>query len=209
MRPTDNPLHHEQEEPNHAADASKALIDSLMVDLMRNATKPALNELKDLGQINKIDLPGGWKNGTDYNNGQHSATYKEFHPAAAPDCQLGFYYRGHRTSESAGCNFHNLLQKPPHNLSEQELKSLGEIVRDKANPKDFTATSARTEDLNGKRVLMIEGEYTASKQVAKHMFIDSDGTGTAVQEVFFQADSKQYPKYSPAASDAMKSIKWK
>ncbi|MBX9725475.1 MAG: hypothetical protein K2X81_29020, partial [Candidatus Obscuribacterales bacterium] len=109
MRPTDNPLHHDKDEQNHAGDASKALMDSLMSDLMRNAIKPAVNELKDMGQISKMEVPGGWKTGADNNNGQHSSTYKEFHPASAPDCQLGFFYRGHRTSDNAGTNFHNTL----------------------------------------------------------------------------------------------------
>ncbi len=185
------------------------LMDDVMTAILMNATKPSSLELSDHGQVRKIDIPPGWEEGPNYDGREHSASYKEFHPAGDKDCQLGFYYRGRRTSEAAGKNFHDQLAKPPHALSADELKSVAEIIRDKSNPADFNTKSARTEDVNGKRVLILEGQYTANKQYAKHLFVDSDNTGTAVQEIFFQAPEHKFQNFSKPADEALKSIKWK
>jgi hypothetical protein len=190
-------------------DTSEKMMNDVMNLIMLRATNPPQDRVTDLGQISRMEMPSGWQAGPDYNNRQHGATYREFHPAGDPGCQLGFYYRGHRTSAMAGEKFHDVLQKPSHIVGEAELASLKEIVRDKANPKDFELKSAHTEDINGKRVLILEGRYTGNQQDAKHIFIDSDGTGTAVQEVFFQAPKDKYQRYAKVADDAMHTARWK
>ncbi len=195
--------------PKAEAVSSEKLMNDVMNALMMNATKEAGNEINNLGQIDKMEMPGGWQAGPDYNSAQHAATYQEYHPNGAPDCQIGFYYRGKRTSDFGGKNFHELLDKAPHELSPEELRSVKETLRDKADPNDFTLSSARTEDLNGKRVLIVEGRYNAIQQDSKHIFVDSDGSGTAVQELFFQAPKEKFPQYKKAADEAIKSIRWK
>ncbi len=207
----DNP-HKEINEPvdgNTKSDSSQKLMDDLMGAIMSNATKPATNEVTDLGQISCMELPSGWEKGADEEKRQHSATYHEYHPEGDPSCQLGFYYRGRRTSENAGHNFHEVLNKPVHSLSRSEFDSLKETIRDKFNSTDFHATNARTVDINGKRVLLLEGRYNEIQQDAKHIFVDADGTGTAVQEIFFQAPKDKFANYAKTAERAMKSIRWK
>lgn len=191
------------------SDSSVRLMDDLMSTIAKNATKPAVSEVTDLGQISKMNLPTGWEEGVQQQHRQHAASYQEFHPVGEPECQLGFYYRGRRTSELAGQRFRDLLNKPPHALSRDEIDSLKEIVRDKYSPADFQCSNARTVDIGGKRVLLLEGRYKAIQQDSKHLFIDSDGTGTAVQEIFFQAPKDKFANYAKVAEQSMKSIKWK
>jgi hypothetical protein len=191
------------------SETSERMMTDVMTMLMERATNPAKEQVTNLGQIARMEMPSGWQPGPNYDTRQHSATYREFHPQGDPGCQLGFYYRGRRTSEYAGDKFHETLQKPSHILGDAELATLKEVIRDKANPADFELKSAHTEDINGKRVLVLEGRYTGNQQDSKHIFIDADGTGTAVQEIFFQAPKDKYQRYAKAADDAMHSTRWK
>lgn len=191
------------------ATTSQLLMDAVIRSVMATGIKPPAPEVTNVGQVRKMEMPLGWEQGPDYSKRQHAANYQEFHPNGQNDCQLGFYYRGRRTSESAGENFHNILSQEDHELSKNEYNSLEEVVRDKAKAVDFTLKSARTEEINGKRVLVVEGRYNKNQNDSKHMFIDSDGTGTAVQEIFFQAPKDKFAVYGNAATQAMKTVRWK
>jgi hypothetical protein len=177
-------------------------------DNTKTSDKP---ELHDQGQINKMDLPPGWVAGEPYHNvgGIGTRSFKEYHPPESPDSSLCFYYRGLPMDAQSGKNFHDILQKPPHTLSQEELASLGEVLRDKKDPKDFTMASARTENVNGKTVLVIEGRYKEIQQDTQEYFVDASGDGRAVQEIYYQAPKDDYPKYLKDARQSMKSIQWK
>ena len=193
-----------------AENPNQKIMQDVLSSIMAKATKPDQGEVTNLGQLKKMNMPVGWQPGPDYSQRQHSGSYQEFHPAGDPECQLGFYYRGRRTSEAAGENFHNVLSRPPHALSEGEYMSLKEVLRDKAKqPEDFMVRAARTEDLNGKRVLVVEGRYTGNQNDSKHIFIDSDGSGTAVQEIFFQAPKDKFGAFIGEANQAMHTARWR
>ncbi len=202
--------HPQNNQTNEAEETTnQILLDAVMRSVMMSGIKPPTEELNEHGQIKHMEMPGGWQAGPDYSKRLHSGTYQEFHPPGQEDCQLGFYYRGRRTSESAGELFKNTLDQEPHQLSGAEYASLQEIVRDKAKSADFTLKGAHTEELNGKMVLVVEGRYNANQNDAKHVFLDADGTGTAVQELFFQAPKDKFGKYIGASDRAMKTINWK
>lgn len=200
-------LQAQSESPEAAA--NQALLEALMRQIMMTGTQVPSLEASNIGQIRKMTIPPAWEKGPDYNNREHAGSYKEFHPYGKTDCQLGFYYRGRRTSETAGQNFKEVLEQESHELTPTEYSSLEETLRDKARAEDFTVKNARTEEINGKRVLIVEGRYNKNQNDSTHMFIDTDGTGTAVQEVFFQAPKEQYAKYAGAAKTAMESIRWR
>lgn len=188
---------------------STELMDNLMAAIRANGTQSDSLEVTDLGQISKMELPPGWEEGLDEQSRQHAATYRHYHPVGEPECQIGFYYRGRRTSDAAGRHFLDVLNKPPHKLTRQEFDSLGDVVRDKSEPEDFQVTNVRTIDISGKVVLLVEGRYKDIQQDSKHIFIDADGSGTAVQEIFFQAPKERFPVYAKLAEQSMKSIQWK
>jgi hypothetical protein len=168
-------------------------------------------EIRNLGQIKDITLPKGWVGGEPYQfvGGVGARSFREVHPDAQPGSTLGFYYRGLPIGEEAAVNFHNLIEKPAHMLTQAELSSLHEVLRDKAGPKDFTPMVARTEDINGKRVLVIEGRYRELQEDTFAVFIDASGDGRAVQEVYYQAAKDNYLDNLKAARDAIRSIRWK
>lgn len=189
--------------------STQRLMDAVMTSIMKTGTLPDRPEMTNLGQIQKMQMPAGWEAGPDYSHRDHSYTYHEFHPQGQKDCQLGFYYRGRRTSEVAGRNFNQILDAPAHELTPAEYSSLGEVLRDKAKAEDFTVKSARTEDINGKRVLVVEGRYNVNQNDSFHVFVDSDNSGTAVQEVFFQAPKDKFAKYGADAEQSIRKVRWR
>lgn len=169
-----------------------------------------LGVLSDHGQIHSIDLPTGWIESTErFVSGVGTRSYRIFHPPGAPAARLCFYYRGLRLTSPEGGKFTRILEEPAHKLRDQELSSVAPVLRDKSDRTEFTLREARTADLGTKRVLIVEGTYTQTEQEVLHIFVDSDGTGTAVQEIYFQAPRDLYSQYAAHAKVAINSIKWK
>jgi hypothetical protein len=160
-----------------------------------------------IGQV-LLTVPKTWTAGLKHDDAAYF--YEAFNVEGDSEATFSFYYRGRRTSGFSGEQFVKLLKEKPHDLNADELSSLSETLR-RVN-KDFTKTVARTIDLNGKRVLLLEGIYDkgkADEQYVKQIYIDSDGKGTAVQEVYFQAKTAHYQKHLKAAEAAFQNIQWK
>ena len=102
-----------------------------------------------------------------------------------------------------------MLKRPAHELNLQELALIAEVLSDKQSLQTFATSGARTEDVNGKRVLIVEGRYKQNQYDVMHMFIDADGSGRAVQEVYFQAPAHLFTQFQEQARSAWRSIKWK
>jgi microcompartment protein CcmK/EutM len=158
-----------------------------------------------------MSLPSEWIAAPAHKANIGGDLFREYHISGDPELKLCFYYRGIRTSQFDGETFKQVLQKPPHDLSDAELSTLAATLRNK-NPQLFAKTVARTEDLNGKRVLVVEGSYDQGKPTQidnRSIYVDSDGTGTAVQEIFCQGPSAKFQKHSQEYRAALSSIRWK
>ena len=73
----------------------------------------------------------------------------------------------------------------------------------------FALSSARVEDLNGKKVLVVEGQYTQSGDKIHAVYVDADGSGRFVQEIFYQSPKDEYDAYWKEAGKEFKTIDWK
>jgi len=168
-------------------------------------------EMKNHGQISEMSLPGAWVETGPYSfaGGIGTRSFRGIHPPEHPKAILGFYYRGLPVSEEAGDHFHTILAEPPHVLGAAELESLSEVLRDKAWIVDFAKSSARTENINGKQILVVEGRYLGIQEDSCHFFVDALGDGRVVQEIYYQAPKDIYARYLKEAQDSLKSIKWK
>lgn len=211
MSPIDMPKPVEQHEKMNAKSESQRLAqEAFYKQLLSTPVKGVsidMTKIVDVGQISQMDLPHTWKLGTTDNTG--GTDFREYHPRNDPEVKLCTYYRGHRVDQPSADAFREVLKKPPHILSPSEIKSLAEIMRNKDDAKVFSMVVARTEDLNGKRVLAVEGRFIEKQYDTHALYVDSDGNGSAVQEIYFQAPKADYMLYIKQARDAFKSIKWK
>jgi len=158
------------------------------------------------GQIEAISVPNGWvaRKAVSLPTG---VGLIEYHPVGHNDIRLNSYYRGMRIGAEAALAFKDSLAQPPHALKSAELKALSMVLRDKSY--DFEIIFARTEDLNGRRVLSVEGTYKDPAHTrSRTIYVDSDHTGSVVQEISYTASSKDYQNHLTEAETALKSIIW-
>ena len=159
------------------------------------------------GQIEAISVPNGWvaRKAVSLPTG---VGLIEYHPVGHNDIRLNSYYRGMRIGAEAALAFKDSLAQPPHALKSAELKALSMVLRDKSY--DFEIIFARTEDLNGRRVLSVEGTYKDPAHTrSRTIYVDSDHTGSVVQEISYTASSKDYQNHLTEAETALKSIIWR
>jgi hypothetical protein len=180
----------------------------IMDKINKNAV-PSSQVLKNEGQISKMSIPDGWSRSTVHHTLPASANFVEYNNDKEKGAKLVTYYRGHKISPSAGKRFHHLLQGGPKELNASEYAGLGEVVRDKAKAADFEVTAQKVVNLNGRKVLLVEGLFKGMNERAHALYIDADGTGEVVQEVFYQAPAAAYEQFKKEADAALNSISWK
>lgn len=168
-----------------------------------------MNPNFSMGQISSISIPHGWLEYYEEKHRDVPFTIRKFQPADDENPVLAFFYRGRRIDGESGKLFKNLLSNPAHVLARDEFQKLGAVLRDMTDPEEFQVMIAKTEDFNGKRILIVEGRYLSTSEDVRHIFIDSDGSGTAVQEVYFQAHRAIFGRYYKTAAAAMRTICWK
>ncbi len=164
------------------------------------------------GQIDSMSFPEGWVAGKPQENpGIGTRSYREVYRQDHPDTVVGFFYRGLPIGDEAALNFRDLLSKPSHTLSEQEKQSIREVLATKTpvGSDQFAFSTARVEDLNGKKVLVVEGQYTKSGDKIRAVYVDADGSGRVVQEIYYQSPKDEYDVYWKEAQRAFQSIDWK
>jgi hypothetical protein len=182
--------------------AAEALFSKIFGGANTTAQKPEIAT----GQIRSMSVPDGWTARAQAKL-PCGAGLTEFHAPGHEDIRLNSFYRGFRISATAGDAFKNVLTMPPHQLKSQELGSLTEVLRDKA--RDFDIFFARTSNLNGKRILSVEGCYKDQAHTgSKTIYVDTDGSGTAVQEISYTAGGKDYQAHLTEAEKAFRSIIW-
>jgi hypothetical protein len=171
-------------------------------------------EIADLGQVDSLFLPDGWRHVDVQLPSGNNAFYREYCLKDNPGVKLCFYYRGQRTTSGTAEAFSELLGSPPHELTEFELNHPGvlETLRNRDAGKGFTVTDARTCMLGGKLVLAVQGYFAEAKPVRQDVYaiyIDSDGTGSAVQEIYFQAPQLEYAEQIDFIQKSLAQIRWK
>ncbi len=157
------------------------------------------------GQVENVTLRTDWEAGVSQ---ETPARFTEYHSSQSPETKLCFYYRGYRLSETSSATFAQLLDKPDHALSKSEIKSLQEVLGVRADEQTYKILDARTQQLNGKHVLILRGKYLDKQYENESVFVDSDGSGSAVQEIYWQSPKADYVAQGQAKA-ALRSITWK
>ena len=165
-----------------------------------------MTNLFNHGQISQLQLPDGWIEVEVKRHDFEQASLKEFEKNNGHLC---FYFRGLPTSESGACAFEQVLSQASHHLSAREIANLSETLGDTADDTEFKILDARTEDWNDKRVLVIEGRWLKDKLDMIKFFIDAQGDGGVVQEIYFFGPASTYAGLLPEIKAALRSIKWK
>jgi hypothetical protein len=165
--------------------------------------------IHDHGQISRMNLPHNWVEGRTQAAVSGTSFFKAFHPADQPEAMLCLFYRGTRLGRRDAQSFRQLLGQQYHLLMPEEIRAVATTMRHMGRPEQFKIHEAQTQNWNGRSVLTVAGLYMHLQHLAFAIFVDSDGTGTAVQEIYFQAPKKLYLLYFQEAREALSSIVWK
>lgn len=165
--------------------------------------------IRDHGQIDCMTLPAGWIEGESQYNVVGDSSFRQFHPPKNKDVALCFFYSGRPADDQSAVFFQSLLEQPPHSLNPAEIRNLAAIIREKASPVDFTISVSRTENLNDRTVLFVEGRYELTQQDCLAIYLDADGSGKYIQEIFFRAPTGAYDRFLLLVKPAINSIEWK
>lgn len=158
------------------------------------------------GHLKSIALPRSFVAGE-----QNAATkfLQQFHCEAEPSVRLAFSFRAQRLSPGAAINTAAVLSKPAHSLDQSELYFLRELLLEKAFT-GFKVYFAKTEEHNGKKVIVVEGQHLKWQLHSRTMYIDADSArpGSLWQEITYQAPTDQFNRYFFNVMKSLKSIEW-
>lgn len=160
------------------------------------------------GQAKQLTLPPGWREIKPFNN--RTTDYsREFAPSERDDVKIVFFYRGQRVHRGAGEQFLKVLSLPDHELSQDERASVEWIIRNASEPDWFEIKSLRTEHVNRRSALVMEGVWLKDRLANLGLFFDADKTGTAIQEIHYIAPESAYYEFLPVVVNAIRTIVWK
>lgn len=175
-------------------------------DATPNVNEPTL--IESIGPVQLMTLPPNWYMKKRENKPSSQTSYEVW---ASPDNEsttFEFYYRGTPIRDNVAKAFSLILRNDPHQLNRREIQSLGIMISYAFDKELFNLIDISTETLNGRRVLMIEGEFIQDGITRLHIFVDADNTGRAIQELIFQAPTSDYQNSVKVGEQAFDSILW-
>ena len=164
--------------------------------------------------ITSLPLPDGWREVPVPDQGFALATIREFRPANAvnDNVSLCLFNRGlaiDLSDEDAAESFARLLTESPHDLAPTEIDACEAILGESADPERFSIAIAKTELLNGRIVLIVEGSWITSQTDMLRVYADIQGDGRFVQEISFTAPSAAFQLLRAEIVECFKAISWK
>ena len=187
-----------------ASSASESFMDN---EKIRIASNDKVSCVRNIGQVESLDLPDGFVEGKSKDDA--GGFFQSYHLGSDPEIKLYLEYRGFRMGEDVSKAFHSLLSKPPHAINNAEVKNYLEVYSQKYNPDDYKIDVAETQNINGKTVLVIERVFQKFELKVRTLYVDSDGSGSAIQEISFQTPTSKSADHFANGVKALQSIKWK
>ena len=161
---------------------------------------------ENIGVVASFELPEGWQRDEPTEIG--SRTTHVFHPAEGRELLFCHHLREQHLSRPAAQKFEQTLYAPFHNLSEGEIADLSEVFEGLSNNNVFSISEASTDYLNDRRIVRILGDWKGRNLTMLSCFVDRDGDGQKVQNLYFSAPQDQFRDTVEIADLIFRSIKW-
>lgn len=165
--------------------------------------------LTDFGPVSNLVLPANWiEQKVLKKSGHDTKTLRKFHSLNNNQIQFCAYYRGLPVAEQSAVNFSRCLAKQPGALDNETLLELQEVLGPLAITEEFTLERASVKEINGKKVLAVEGHWPNLKLKSRNIFIDANGDGSIVYELYYAAPEEDFDGNAELAALALSSIIW-
>ncbi len=168
--------------------------------------------IKNVGAISELRLPAHWKElgVVPQSEGEYElpAVSRDFSPGD-PKVTLSLFYRGTPISENSAGALKTIVSQPDHELSKAEWNSIHQVLSKMADEEAFQKRKCFTLNIKGRRVLVIDGEWSKSQNQFYGLMLGIDGSGRVIQEVFLEGSEGSFSTYLEEVTSAMRSIEWK
>ena len=158
------------------------------------------------GVVASFDLPEGWESDEPMEIGSRKTHV--FHPIENREILFCQHLREQHLSRPASENFERVLYAPFHDLDENEIADLAEVIEGLSNQNVFTISEASTDYLNDRRIIRILGDWKDRNLTMLSCFVDKVGNGQKVQNIYFSAPREQFGDLVETADLIFRSIKW-
>lgn len=189
----------------------------------RGASMSDKHKATDDGSIKRLAMPKHWQPAmpdmSDSKAMIGAPMMTEYNPEGDPATKMCYWNRafgGNKESTETATAFKRVLSQDPHHLNQQELKSLMPLIGNGvyANTDPFEVLHAETKKIHGRTVLAVESAYKDNDSQPRGrrsygVFINSDGSGRNVEQVYFTAPENAYKTNLKEAVDCIESIRWR
>jgi hypothetical protein len=170
----------------------------------------AIHILRDYGPLARLRLPPGWEEKPHTPTAPHTPTSRSFHPPGVHQAEIVIHSWGRTNNKDAQRAWVHLVRRGrQRSLSAQELIELRMVPIYAFNDAGFKRKSVRTENLNGRRVLVIEGNWSEHGLDMYMVVADETRDGAHTYEIYFAAPHRLYALHLDAWLASMRSIRWK
>lgn len=164
------------------------------------------------GQIAFLEIPDDWVKTEEHKDTDAMTCARSLVWYQCPendDVRIGLFYRGMPLVEDGAREaYRAVLVQPPHELTPAEIDSIAEVLLNCYQSRVYDMHLCTSMDHGGRRIITVEGVYRKSQLRTIEYFIDCDGTGTYVQQVYFQSPANEFQRYEPAGRATLEGVQW-
>lgn len=111
-------------------------------------------------------------------------------------------------SVAVGRAFLALLNQEFHELEDEEIKAIPEVLEAMAQADVFDIAGATTGYLNGKRALTIQGHWRQDNLDATVILFAAEDNGCFIQQIYYVAPPEQFARHVEVLKNALQSVSW-
>lgn len=158
------------------------------------------------GVVESFDLPDNWVADEPLQLGDRRTVV--FRSPENPEVLFCNDYRDYPLSRSAAEKFQTILYSPFHDLDENEVEDLDDVIEGLGNKEAFSIVQVGTGYLCNRRIIRVRGDWLESRQSVMSCFMDVGGVGERVQNLYFAAPVGHLDDWAEFADAVFLSVEW-
>lgn len=165
-------------------------------------------QVEDLGSLKSMRLPAGW---TEFKQAevQRGPAFGYVYQSSDGNLTANLWDRGSSVGAPAITSIEHLTGQA-RLLSLKDMYDLSQVMQRDLSSPDFTVLRAKSIDVNGKNVVMVDGSYRQSGKhsLALYWLDESDKSSARIQSMAFEGRNEDFLKHRKEITESINSIAW-
>jgi hypothetical protein len=164
----------------------------------------------DFGPVARMRLPPNWEEKPHAPSSPYGPKTRAFHPPGVQQANIVLHSSGRPNNKAAQHAWTRVVQRGrPRSLSAAEREELNAVPIYAVSEAGFKRKAVRTENINGRRVLVVEGHWSEQGLDMYILVADDSRDGAHTHEIYFAAPHRLYPLHLDAWLATVRTIRWK